>query len=386
MAWNDPVVFVYFIAPGLLPTPDNSKRIFPLPESKGIFDPMTIQPGFVIDAQEIWINEKFSKDDDSQQQDSRFKRRGRKPDHSHRTRFQDEESGLERGLQENQEEYKAHHEDHMEPPEKRQMTDTSSQQGLLGPRHMEDSARIRPPPMSFRGRIPGHPNSYSPFRPKGPFHSQSVPQEEHSTSQSHDEGAYSEWSNSLEYNAPPNRRGIPGPRGRGRGFAQPSMPRESPVSRDSQYVIDEDGSKRPLEHHVEKPWRSRTNPNMEDIAFEKREEEVEWSSTNFLPHQRRGPHPLTLRGHTLSGPRRFPLPGEGRGMHFVGNGPPIRQGPPQRPPPQGHSLHDSSDTPHLPEQTLSVNPRQLSKLRGLMDATPRPSQEQWQGDRTGVGR
>ena len=377
-------LLLHFIAPGLLPTPDKSQMIVPAPESKGIFDPVTIQPGFVIDVQELWINEKISSDE-SQQSENRFKKRGRRPENAQRSRFQNEDGGTERGLQQNQEEYNEFHDEQMEPPEKRQVVQTSMQQGNFAPRHIDEAPKMRPPPMQFRGRAPNSSNNYPPYRSPAPFHPQSGPQEEHPLNKPADEDDNNEWGGPQGFSVG-NRRGMPGMRGRGRGFGHSSVPRDPSMPRDNQYFIDEEGNQVPLEQHVEQPWRSRGRPNMEDSTFEEQEENMEWKNANFMPHQRRGPHPLLLRGHPPPGARRFPPPGDGRGMHFEGNGPPMRQGPPQRPPHPRHPLQEGQDMSRLSEQVRPANSRPYPKLRGLMDGIPRPSKEQWQGDRTGMGR
>ena len=356
--------------------------ITPKPESKGIFDPMTIQPGFVIDAQEIWINEKFSSDD-SQQSDNKFKKRIRKPDIMQRNRYHSEDPGAERGMQHNEEEYKEFHDEQTEPPEKRQTIQHSLQQGMFGPRHADDSSKSHSSLMQYSGRNQGNPNNYPPFKPPIPFHPHSGTQEEHSVNIGADDDNFKEWNDSQGYTSS-NHRNMPGTRGRGRGFAHTSMRRDPSMQRDSQYFVDEEGKKVPIEQHGEQQWRTRGR--QDSNAFDEQEEDGDWNNPNYMPHKRRGPHPLLLRGHPSLGQRRFPTPGEGRGIHFDGNGPPVRQGQPQRPPHPRFPSHESQDMPHLSEQTRATNSRAYPKLRGLMDGPSRPSKESWQSDRTGMGR
>ena len=371
---------------GLLPTPEKSMMLIPPSDSKGIFDPNVIQPGFVVDAQEIWVNEKFSSDD-MQYPDSRLKKRGRKPDGPQRHRFHNDEATSERGFQHIKEEF---HEKQMEPPEKRQIVQPPMQPGMHGPspRSINESARMRQAPPQFRARASSNSENFSQFRPPASFQSKSGPTEELSVNMADNESDFNEtnWNESQGFNAV-NRRGMSGPRGRGRGFAHPSMSRDISMPRDNQYFVDEEGNRMPPDQHMEQQWRSRGRPNMEENNIDEQEVEPDWNNPNFIPHPRRGPHPLLLRGHHLSGPRRFPAPSESRGMHHDGGGPPpVRQGPSQRPPHPRHQTHEGQEGSHIPEQTRPPNARPYPKLRGLMDEIMRPSKEQWQGDRTGMGR
>lgn len=368
-------------APGLLPTPDKSLLLDPQPDCKGVFDPLTIQPGFVIDALEIWVNEKFSSDD-TLQVDNRLKKRGRKPENLVRSRFDSEDSEAERGFQQSQDKPQ---ENRMEPPEKRSMPRPPMHPGISGPppRQMDDSMRMRHPPPQFRSRPPSVSENYPPFRPQGTFRPHLRPQGENMSSLDRgvDEGDYNEWKETPGHHMG-NRHGMPGSRGRGRGFGH-SAPRDSSMQRDNQFYPDEDGNRMAQEQHTDQPWRSKGRA--EDNEGQGAEDE--WNDPNFVPQQRRGPHPLLLRGHHPGGPRRFPPPNEVRGMPFEGSGPPpMRQGPPQRTPHPRHPPHEGQEGFHPLDQSRPPNPRSFQKLRGLMDGISRPAKEQWQGDRTGGGR
>lgn len=361
----------------------------PQPDCKGIFDPLTIQPGFVIDALEIWVNEKFA-NDDAFQMDSRLRRRGRKPENFVRSRFHGEDGSGEGGFHQGREDFQESQEGRIEPPEKRQMVQPPTQHGPP-PRPMDESVRMRHPPPHFRGRPPSGSDNFAQFRPGAPFHAQPRPQGDsmRPLNRGSDESEFTDasWSDPQGHNSV-NRRGMmQGSRGRGRGFAHSQMSRDATKSRDGQYFHEEEGNKIAQEQNRDQNWQGGLITDTDDKNVDGSEAESEWNDPNYIPQQRRGPHPLLLRGHHATGPRRFSAPIEARGMSFDGSGrPPMRQSIPQRGALHRHPLREGQEGFHLSEQPRPPNGRSLQKLRGLMDGISRPAKEPWQGDRTGGGR
>ncbi|XP_065060829.1 uncharacterized protein LOC135688058 [Rhopilema esculentum] len=409
-------------APGLLPTPDKLSMIVPPPDTKGIFDPLTIQPGFVIDALEVWTNDKALTEDASHGE-NRAKKRTRRPEMPGRSRFPSEsrEYGgkeLRQSFDQSQEEYgnenvetdnenRSQNFGWRDGPDDRRMSNHPQGAWMKGPppNVAEDSGGIRPSAQQFRGRPPTSSEGFPPKEQRmgsTSFHGKGGNPSNESMSNDPQLEEGGQWGKGPEIM---NRRDGPGSRGRGRGF--PPMHRQGPSGghgdNNKQFFVDEYGNRKAVEERMEEPWRGRgrgqglPNNGFEGKNIESEDKDSDWNDPNFIPH-RRGPHPLLLRGHHTQGPRRFPTPNTGR-PPFDSRGPPIRQGAPQprmaphfrpgpaqRQSPNGPPNKDMNDSGH-PNELHGLGIRPSSKMGGSLDSKhPVSDVNNWPNNRTGMGR
>ncbi len=352
---------------GLLPTPSKELMLdVAINVSTNRFD---VEPGMVIDAEEVWLDEKMiMMHEDRLTDDNQMRKRNKKPGYQFQEResmggsheggsFFEEEMGErvgnsgrgsfdeDRGLIDRDPGHGGPN--WREPPEKKRLLQGGQMfnSGHSGP--MEDERRDLRPPFTTNRVRPSHAsNMNDPFenRPMrddliqhedNPFH----PQQQHPESQPNkspmSDGPWSE----HEANIHP---GMPQGRGRRRGSmhrSNPNFNRAEPLKSPSSF------------HDVAQPslsWRERqsdennhgnTTPTSQGPPGGN-----DRDNDNFMPGQRRGPHPLLKRGR---GARKF---GGRRPASFEGRG--------EMTPPGNERTN---------EGLISPNFRERPKLRGLMD-------------------
>eukprot|EP00112_Aurelia_sp_Birch-Aquarium-sp1_P012294 Seg2587.3 transcript_id=Seg2587.3/GoldUCD/mRNA.D3Y31 product="pre-mRNA 3' end processing protein WDR33" protein_id=Seg2587.3/GoldUCD/D3Y31 len=367
---------------GLLPTPDKKFKLSPPPNSKGIFDPLNINPGFVMEALEVWINKRFPSDDGD-----RARKRGRRQENQGRKRFDNQEMfSNEAEFQSEQDDFQEDAEEFDEGPvwrePKRPLMQRPLLQGNSGPPMGQgpNQPRFRPPFPQGRGRPQGPSDNFQQFGPRpgmnsGPFHPNNGPPP--GAPQGEDEEEEGAPWNEPQQEDSNFQRGFPNPRGRGRGGPMNiAMQRHGPPPQDyNMNASFQEGGMIPPDQNIRPAWqnRGRMQPH-NDVD----QEEEQQGDQNFVPPQRRGPHPLLLRGQPPNGPRRFPPPHDMRGgPPFNGRGPRLlRPRPPEGPPQEGFQN----------EQFMPSN-MMRPKLRGLLENQGQGNeQDQWHGDRTPLGR
>ena len=341
-----------------------------------------------MEALEVWVNKRFPSDDGD-----RARKRGRRLENQGRKRFDNQEMfSNEAEFQPGQDDFQEEAEEFEEGPmwrePKRQMIQRPMQ-GNSGPLMGQGPSqpRFRPPFPQGRGRPQGPPDNFQQFGPRpgmnsGQFHPNNGPPP--GAFQEEDQGEEGESWNEPQQEDNNFQRGFSSSRGRGRGGPMniPMQRHGPPPGQDNKMNTSfQDGQAlggmMPPDQNIRPAWQNRGRMQSQNDV---NQEEEQHSDQNLMPAQRRGPHPLLLRGQPPNGPRRFPPPHDMRGgPPFNGRGPRLlRPRPPGGPPQEGFQNEQ-----FMPSNMMRPN----LKLRGLLDNVGQGNeQNQWQGDRTPLGR
>eukprot|EP00794_Sanderia_malayensis_P015183 gene15183-16745_t len=355
---------------GLLPTPSKDVQLDVIPNvSANTFE---VLPGMVIDAEEVWLDEKLILlDEERLEYENQSGKRVRRVSNSDRDRMRGE--GMDRDVNTSR---------WGEPPEKKRL--------LQGQAMFYNRDSDAPIDADFRSPVEVNRNRSS--NQNAPFENRSMRNEPNNSSYHHgddlmdrpaqkpnrsprDERRWNENDNYNHHNQSPRGRR------RGGGAMNQSMQRNNPNKSPSSFR-DQSGAASNNRSSAETPanlsWRERQQNESFEGNHEKNPpsspllpNDVEWDNDNYLPGQRRGPHPLLKRG---------------RGAGVLGG----------RRPASFSSLSPTTTTSPSIDTNLSASsdrtvssdglssPKDRTKLKGLMDDIEFSNNQlqHWQTDNT----